>query len=121
MHSPGQHRRIKSYTAETGMVYEHAFVTARRVLRWTGRGTEYDFDVEPARARSFRVSIRVPDRAVRAWEREHVRALSSTERYTAAKMRLFALFDESERVVQDTRAGVDSRELAALLDSIDIE
>lgn len=95
-----QHR-VKTYSAETGIVYQYGFVGQRPARRgWFRRGTEYLFDVSPDRRSNFRVLIFLGQAAAAAWADEHGRVLSSSERYAAAKLRLLLAFDEIEDLAQ---------------------
>jgi hypothetical protein len=83
-------RRLKSYSAASGYVYQYAYEGQRT----TGAGIEYVFSASADRKTWADVSVRVGADAVRDWEREHGRELSATEWYALAKMSLFAAFDE---------------------------
>ncbi|MGD0666807.1 MAG: hypothetical protein ABSB23_04545 [Bryobacteraceae bacterium] len=87
-------RRIKSYAAESGYVYEYFFEGHRQWRDGLGRGVEFEFRVSAGREQWLPAAVVVPDRAVRAWEAVHARTLSSTERYAIAKLALFQAFDE---------------------------
>jgi hypothetical protein len=96
-------RRLKSYSAETGMVYQYVFVGERRAPgRWFRAGTEYLFDVFADRKSRFPVIVFLADAVCRTWERANGRELSWPERYAAAKLRLFLAFDQVEEL--DKRA-----------------
>lgn len=84
-------RRLKTYSAQTGYVYQY-YYEGHRPSR--GSGTEFVFTVSPD-CRNWRpLVVLVTGEALRAWERKHARELSSTERYAFAKMALFQAFDE---------------------------
>lgn len=83
-------RRVKSYTGQTGYVYQYYFVGSRPAEP----GTEYIFDVTSDRKVMFEVSVLVRADALSAWAATHGRTLSGTEQYASAKMRLFVAFDE---------------------------
>ena len=91
-------RRIKSYTAETGYVYQYHFEGVRSGPEASGRtgqrGSEYVFTVTRDRKHSYPVPVFLRRAALEAWARAHGRALSSAEQYAAVKMRLFRAFDE---------------------------
>ena len=90
-------RRIKSYSAETGYVYQYYFEEIRsQQIRRGQEGSEYVYMVSRDRKQSFPLPIFLPQAAREAWERTHGRALTGTETYAAAKMRLFRAFDELE-------------------------
>jgi len=86
-------RRVKTYTAQTGYVYEYYFVGQRDASGGV-RGTEYIFDVISDRRARYSVSIVVQDDAPQGWARTHGRNLSGPEIYAAAKLRLQQGFDE---------------------------
>lgn len=100
-------RRIKTYTGQTGYVYQYYFVGNRDT---SSGATEYVYDVTSDRKTIFPVSILVRPEAVEDWSSAHGRALSATEQYAAAKMRLFQAFDEIEKMVDDGRNLEVSRE-----------
>jgi hypothetical protein len=119
---PPPARRVKSYSGETGIVYQYVFVGQRRARRgWWTAGTEYLFDVSADRKNNFPVPVFIGDAAVRSWQKAHGRPLSSTEQYAAAKMRLFRAFDQMERLEQ--KAGtivVEPAGIEELLAALDI-
>ena len=85
-------RRLKSYQAGSGYVYQYVYRGQRR----KGREVEYVFDSSADRKTWFPVSITVPDSSVAGWEHDHQRTLTGTERYAVAKLALIARFDETE-------------------------
>ena len=87
-------RRLKSYSAQSGYVYQY-FYEGQRPFRGGGEsGTEFVFTVSADRKTSHPVSVLVAEGALRAWEQAHAHPLSSTERYAVSKMALFQAFDE---------------------------
>jgi len=91
-----RHQRRKTYSADSGYVYQYLYQGYRVALETRGNATEYVFDVSAGREASFPVSVFVADDATGAWERRRNRELNSTERYAIAKMALFGAFDERE-------------------------
>ena len=87
-------RRLKTYSAQSGYVYQY-FYEGHRPFRAAGdSGTEFVFSIS-ADARNWHpASVMLADAAVHAWESAHQRQLSSTEHYAVAKMALFQAFDE---------------------------
>ncbi len=75
-------RRLKTYSAASGYVYQYFYEGHR--------GTEYVFQVSADRRTYSSVAVLVSDAALEASPRE----LNSTERYAVAKMALFQAFDE---------------------------
>lgn len=111
-------RRIKTYTGQTGYVYQYYFVGNREV---SGSATEYVYDVTSDRKTIFAVSILVRPEAIADWASAHGRALSATERYAAAKMRLFRAFDEIEKMIDDGRnLEVSSENIEELLSPLNL-
>jgi hypothetical protein len=87
-------RRLKTYSAQSGYVYQY-FYEGHRPFRAAGEsGTEYVFSIS-ADARTWHPgSVMLGDAALGAWETAHGRQLSSTEHYAVAKMALFQAFDD---------------------------
>ncbi len=88
-------RRQKTYSAQSGYVYQYFYEGQRPSS--PEPGTEYVFDVSADRKTSSPVSVVVSAEAVEHWEHENGRTLTNTERYAVAKMALFRAFDERER------------------------
>jgi hypothetical protein len=87
-------RRLKSYSAQSGYVYQY-FYEGQRPFRGGGEsGIEFVFTVSADRKAFHPVSVLVSESALLAWEQAHAHALSSTERYAISKMALFQAFDE---------------------------
>lgn len=88
-------RRIKSYSAQSGYVYQYYFEEVRPQQKRAGReGTEYVYIVSRDRKHTFVVPVFLRRDAVEHWAQSHGRPLNGTEEYAAAKMRLFDAFDE---------------------------
>lgn len=117
-------RRVKTYTAQTGYVYEYYFVGKRAALAddpWAP-STEFIFDVSSDRKSVYAVSVFLPPRALEVYAVEHGRILSDPEQYAAVKLRLMQAFDEVANMLQDgRRLTLDSEALPQLLESIGIE
>jgi hypothetical protein len=98
-------RRMKTYTGETGYVYQYYFVGKRAALPDAPEvpATEFIFDVTPDRKTMFAVSVFLKPEALAAWAAAHGRALTETEQYGAAKMRLFRGFDQIEKLRDEGR------------------
>ncbi len=115
-------RRIKSYTGQTGLVWQYYFVGKRAALDPVRSGaTEYVFDVTSDRRTTFAVSIFIGQEAVKCWGAHHGRALTETEQYAAAKMRLFQAFDEIRDLMgQGRELEVGKGEINSLLEPLDL-
>jgi hypothetical protein len=87
-------RRLKTYSAQSGYVYQY-YYEGHRDFRSSGEsGIEFVFSISADRKNWTPTSVLVSDEAVRDWEASHSRQLSSTERYAIAKIALFQAFDE---------------------------
>jgi len=87
-------RRLKSYSAQSGYVYQYFYEGQRPLGSGRESGTEYVFTASADRKAFHPVSVLVGEGEVRAWEQAHGRTLASTERYAVSKMALFQAFDE---------------------------
>jgi hypothetical protein len=117
-------RRVKTYSAQTGYVYEYYFVGKRAALADDpfAPSTEFIFDVSPDRKSVFAVSIFLPSRALAGYAEEHGRSLSDSEQYAAAKLRMLQGFDEIANMLLDGRRLVlDTVSLTTLLESVGID
>ncbi len=97
---------MKTYTGETGYVYQYYFVGKRAALSGVPEApaTEFVFDVTPDRKTMFAVSVFLRAEALAAWATAHGRALTDTEQYGAAKLRLFRGFDQIEKLREEGRS-----------------
>jgi hypothetical protein len=113
-------RRQKTYSAQTGYVYQYFYEGHRPSTR--ERGTDYVFDVSVDRKTSGPVSVFVSEDAVESWQKENGRTLSGTERYAIAKMALFQAFDE-RATPEALREAVRVRpaDIPAILATLDID
>jgi len=114
-------RRVKSYSALSGYVFQYYFYEVEKTRRGLSAGTDYVYMVSADRKTAFPVRIFIRADAVEQWNRAAGRALSGTEEYAAAKMRLFQAFDEAvsaESLPHELQ--VDHASLGALLQSLDI-
>ena len=115
-------RRLKTYTAQTGYVYQYYFVGHRRALAGEVPGQEFIFDVSSDRKTTFAVSVFVYDAAVASWTSAHGRALKEPEEYAAAKLRLQRGFDEIEDMrASGRRLAIESDDLEELLAGLGVE
>jgi len=94
MPRPDAVRRVKSYSAADGYVYQYYFFESDRA-RWNGApGGEFTYMVSADRRSAFPFKIFVTQSALEAWAKVNGRSLTSSEEYAVAKMRLFQAFDE---------------------------
>jgi hypothetical protein len=115
---------MKTYTAQTGYVYQYYFVGQREALASDPEApaTEYIFDVTSDRKTIYAVSVFLGPRAAEAWSAARGRALTQPECYAAVKLRLMQGFDEiTDMLTSGRRLRVDAAEICDLLDSIGID
>jgi hypothetical protein len=94
MAKPETVRRIKTYSASSGYVYQYQFQDAHPSTNPAEPGNEYIYYVSTDRKTMFPIRILVRRDALDRWSKQNGRALSGTEEYALAKMRLFQAFDE---------------------------
>lgn len=100
--------RMKSYSADTGYVWQYYFEEVRSQQVRAGRaGSEYVFIVSRDRKHAYPVPIFLRREALDTWAAAHGRPLSGAEQYAAVKMRLFRAFDE----IDDLEPTCDSLEV----------
>lgn len=117
-------RRVKTYTAQTGYVYEYYFVGQRPAIAEDplSPATEYVFDVSSDRKTIFAVSVFLLPRGLDTFTVEHGRTLSSPEQYAAAKLCLLRAFDEIPNMLEKgRRLLLDAQLLGELLESVGID
>jgi hypothetical protein len=114
-------RRIKSYSAATGYVYQYQFREIRASGERSEPGNEYIYYVSADRKTMFPIRIFVRRRALDAWTKQTGRTLTGTEEYAVAKMRLFQAFDDVEDFAgMRPELAVDDSNLAELLARLDL-
>jgi hypothetical protein len=112
-------RRIKSYSAASGYVYQYQFRDVHPAR--SGDGNEYIYHVSADRKTMFPVRILVRRAAIAAWSKQTGRILTGTEEYAVAKMRLFQALDDVENfATARPDLVVDESKLAALLERLDL-
>ena len=89
-------RRVKTYQAESGYVYQYVYAGKRDKGSIANRVEEFAFDVSADRKTWFRVMVEVSQAALSCWEQEAARTLTETERYAVSKMALMRAFDAAE-------------------------
>jgi len=118
-------RRVKSYSASNGYVYQYCFYEVNRVTHEGGPAGEFIYSISADRKTSFLLRIVMLQSALEAWAKSNGRTLTSSEEYAVAKMRLFQAFDEGEVPVaapgaEELRLLVDESRLENLLRMLDI-
>ncbi len=121
MARPQAARRVKSYSAATGYVYQYFFYEVLKSRRDLAAGTEYVYMVSVDRQTVFPLRIFVHGDAVEKWGRNVGRPMTGTEEYALAKMRLFQAFDEIEDLAsRRPELLVDESNLETLLAQLDL-
>lgn len=87
-------RRQKTYSGQSGYVYQYFYEGRRDYKRDRDTGTEFVFQVSGDRKTSIPVSVLIAASALDDWQDRHGRTLHASERYAIAKMALFQAFDE---------------------------
>jgi hypothetical protein len=115
-------RRQKTYSAQSGYVYQYFYEGYRPALHGSEPGEEFVFQVTADRETFFPVSVFVQTQAIEAWQQHHGRELNSTERYAIAKMALFQAFDDRSGP-QDMRQEVQVRsaDVEGILQTLGLE
>jgi hypothetical protein len=125
MAKPEAMRRIKSYSAANGCVYQYYFYELNRVTLDGRAAGEFVYAISADRGTSFGLRIFVMQGALEAWAAAYGRALTASEEYAVAKMRLFQAFDEGEvplraEQARQVRIVVDEANLEELLRLLNI-
>ena len=125
MAKPEAVRRIKTYSAANGYVYQYYFYEVNRVLVDSGAAGEFVYAISADRGTSFGLRIFVMQAALETWARANGRALTSSEEYAVAKMRLFQAFDKgvvplTAEAAREVRLVVDESNLDELLKMLNI-
>jgi hypothetical protein len=87
-------RREKTYSAETGFVYQYFYQGYREGRRGEDDGYEHLFSVSSDRASRFTLRVFLSRRVLGEWEQANDRKLIPTEQYALVKLSLFRAFDE---------------------------
>lgn len=120
MTKPEAVRRIKSYSAANGYVYQYYFYELNRVSVGGMAAGEFVYAISADRGASFGLRIFVINAALEAWAAANGRSLTASEEYAVAKMRLFQAFDAGEvpltaEAARELRLVVDESNLEELL------
>lgn len=125
MARPDAARRVKSYSAANGFVYQYFFFEVNRVTDASGPAGEFIYAVSSDRKNTFGLRILVRQSALDAWAQANGRPLTSSEEYAVAKMRLFQALDDGSVPPRMEAASaptflVDESNLEGLLQSLNI-
>ncbi|MBI3664944.1 MAG: hypothetical protein HY236_01765 [Acidobacteria bacterium] len=115
-------RRQKTYSAQTGLVYQYFYEGHRASERTRRPGNEYVFLVSTDRKSNFPLTVFLPAATVESWQQLHGRKLSPTEQYAAVKMSLFETFDErADLGPANAEVEIDEEAIERLLATLEIE
>jgi hypothetical protein len=121
VNDPNVVRRIKTYSAESGAVYQYQFHEVRPATLDREPGNEYIYYVTADRKTMHAVRVFVSRAGIEKWSAQSGRTLNGTEEYAAAKMRLFQEFDEMQEIPKSNAVlRVDDANVAALLEKLDL-
>ena len=114
-------RRLKTYSAQSGYVYQYFYEGYRPFRNGSPGGLEFVFQVSGDRKEWRAVSVCIEDDAVNGWEASHERQLSQAERHAIAKMALFQAFDERASPTQmKDDVHVRRADVDAILDTLGV-
>lgn len=121
MAKPETVRRIKTYSASTGYVYQYQFQDVKPAQKPAESGNEYVYYVSADRKTMFPIRIFIRRSALDAWSKGNGRVLTGTEEYALAKMRLFQALDEVEDfAMARPNLTVDESNIGELLSRLDL-
>jgi len=114
-------RRMKTYSAQSGYVYQYYFEGRRELHSPADTGLEFVFTISADRKTWTPASVLVTRAALSAWENSHGREFSSTEHYAIAKLALFQAFDErSSPSEMAAEIRVQPADVEAIVDTLDL-
>ena len=87
-------RREKTYSADTGYVYQYFYEGYRELKQADESGFEHVFSVTSDRISRFPINIFLSRPVIETWQAANHRELTATEQYAIVKMTLFTVFDE---------------------------
>lgn len=121
MTKPETVRRVKTYSASTGYVYQYQFQDVHSAQKPAEPGNEYVYYVSADRKTMFPIRIFVRRSALDAWSKQNSRVLTGTEEYALAKMRLFQALDDMEDfATARPDLAVDDANIGELLARLDL-
>ena len=112
---------MKTYSAQSGFVYQY-FYEGHRAHRGRGEGgVEYVFSISSDRKTWHNASVLVSDASIETWQKAHTRELSATERYAVAKIALFQAFDErSDPAQMRGEVRVRTADIDGIIEGLDL-
>jgi hypothetical protein len=114
-------RRMKTYSAQSGYVYQYYYEGHREYRSGDDRGMEFVFTVSSDRKSWHDTSVMVSEPSIRIWQQTHGRELSLTERYAVAKIALFQAFDErSDPARMRDEVRVRNADVDGIIETLDL-
>jgi hypothetical protein len=113
-------RREKTYSADTGYVYQYFYQGYREARRGEDVGHEHLFRVSSGRTSRFDLRIFLSRRALEPWEKTNNRELIPTEQYALVKLSLFRAFDERQDFGEDSEVIVTSEQVEDHVNALDL-
>jgi len=111
-------RRLKTYSAQSGYVYQYFYEGQRPWQDGKEHGTEFVFTVSADRKTTHELSVIVSASALVDWEKEHDRVLTANERYAVSKMALFQAFDDRAPERMKEAVHVHAADVGGILDGL---
>ena len=111
---------MKTYSAESGYVYQYYFAGQRFATRDRKTGVEYVFQVSADRKTETAVSVFVEDSVVEDWIAGSGRQLRGPHRYAIAKIALRNALDVRRPEVAFAEVRPFAEEVAAILEELDV-
>jgi len=113
-------RRLKTYSAQSGYVYQYFYEGQRPWQEGKELGTEFVFTVSADRKTTHELSVIVPVSALVEWEQAHERVLTANERYAVSKMALFQAFDDRAPELMKEAVRVRAADAGGILDGLEL-
>lgn len=119
MANPEIVRRVKTYSAENGRVYQYQFHDVHPAAKEGMNGREYVYYATSDRKTMHPVKVFVSPEGIQKWSAATGRTLNSTEEYAVAKMRLFEGFDDGLATEGgQTTLIIDEKNIGGLLEKL---
>jgi hypothetical protein len=111
---------MKTYSADSGYVYQYYFAGQRAATREGKPGVQYVFQVSADRKTEASVSVFVEDSFVEDWVVRTGRELRGPHRYAVAKIALRNAFDVRRPEVAFAEVRPMREEVAAILEELNV-
>jgi hypothetical protein len=111
---------MKTYSADSGYVYQYYFAGQRAATREGKPGVQYVFQVSADRKTETALSVFVEDSVVEDWILRTGRELRGPHRYAIAKIALRNAFDVRRPEVAFAEVRPLPEEVAAILEELDV-